>query len=197
MYNHYIMHKNEAIYLVIAILFFVLPTIGKDVSNSKLEGCLDPKEITESLIKLHNTNWRELNLEQLWNIWPTELHYEECNPGGCKTVVSQDRIINGICQCCGVFLFDKQGTKEEPLTKGLGSIIIYYASTQRSELVAIAKMFAGAFEIKEEDLKTIGRDPMQNFGWETTDDVGGITLTFENIEHIWVLNLYARQKVEK
>ena len=60
-------------------------------------------------------------------------------------------------------------------------------------------MFANAFGIEEEDLKNIGQDPMQNFGWETTDEVGGITLNFEKSEHIWVLSLslYGSQNIEK
>lgn len=79
--------------LFIAILLLVLPASSEDVNSGSLEGCPDSDMITTALVKLHNTNWRELTLEQLWEIWPTELAYRECDPGGCKTVESQDRII--------------------------------------------------------------------------------------------------------
>ena len=190
---------NENTFIFYCNPAFSASATAKDANSGRLEDCLNPDVITKALVKLHNTNWRELTLEQLWDIWPTELHYEECTPGGCKIVESQDRIINGVCQCCAVFLFDKQGTKEKQLTQGLGSIFIYYASAQQSELVDVAKMFANAFGIEEEDLKNIGQDPMQNFGWETTDEVGRITLNFEKSEHIWVLSLslYGSQNIEK
>jgi hypothetical protein len=166
-------------FFLTAILILVLPVGGK-AANNILEGCVDPDIIAEALSKLHNTNWRTLTLDQLQDIWPKELSYLECTPGGCKTVWSMDRIISGRCQCGALFNF----------TELLSSAFIYYASTQRSELITVAKKYGSALGIEEEDLKTMGQDATQYFFWEKENEVGGRNYHFEKEEQNWMFSIY-------
>jgi hypothetical protein len=183
--------------LVIALIF--APTACGYAGSAGLDGCTNPDAIAMALAKLHEADWRDVSLDQLRSIWPTELDGKDCDPGGCRDVWSEDRIISGHCQCCATFMFKTQGSEAMPRTEWLDNVVINYSMQRRVELVAVAKTFAAALGLRQTDLETIGRDPVQIFHWETTGrqgrELSGIELLLTDEGTRWELYLNSGQNI--
>ena len=181
-------------------LVVILPmSLRGQAGGNNLEGCINPNAIAEALTKLHKSNWRDVSLDQLRAIWPAELAGKDCDPGGCRDVWSEDRIISGHCQCCATFTFRIQGVEAKPRTEWLDNIVINYRSRQRSKLVVTARKFAAALGLRQDALDTVGTDSVQNFHWETSGGPGrelsAIELRFVREGHEWELYLNSGQNI--
>lgn len=111
------------------VLTFAAPQSVMCVT-SRLEGCQDPAVIAKSLREIGTKDWSEISFTVLPKMWPSEIHALDCEDGKyCTSGWSQDRIINGECECCELFFFTEPGKNNETKQE-LDNIIIHYSGTE-------------------------------------------------------------------
>lgn len=158
------MTLNVALCLILALA----PVRGSIRVDRRLEGCVDPKTIATLLAKMQQTDPRGITLKQLRGLWPTELADIECDAKASRSVQSQDRILKGHCQCCSVFSFKVRREQGGATNEQLVSATINYSASRRNTLVSMAKDFARASGLGENELKTIGTEAAQSFQWKAS-----------------------------
>jgi hypothetical protein len=173
-------------------LAVLVPVLASSQGANQLEGCLNPGVVASALETIHATDWRNVSLERLRSIWPTELDALDCDTEVCHSVWSKDRIIKGHCQCCATFYFDvKRNSDGSSRREELQNIIINYTGLHRKELIADARRFARASGVPESDLATVGNDRVQNFNWESASgnekDIYGVEVRFTRQGASWEL----------
>jgi hypothetical protein len=179
--------------LTLPLILVVLAMFpGRVAAQRRHEGCVDPNIIVTLLTKIRETNWQDMPLDRLRSMWPTELADIECDSNESRSLSSNDRIINGHCQCCVVFEFKVQRKQDEAKSEQLHGVIVNYSTRRRSDVVNLAKRFALASGLREADLRMIGRGSTQSFQWEVTTSkertVQVLELRFTRQVGLWKLN---------
>lgn len=171
------------------LVLTTLPT--KSPADHPPEGCVAPDTIAALLGKIQDANWQGMSLERLRSMWPKDLTDIECDSNLSRSVMSQDRIINGHCQCCATFTFKAQRKQDGARGEQLDGVIINYSTRRRDALVDIAKKFASASGLRQAQLKTVGLGSEQSFQWETTKakerSVYTLELRFTRKARLWQL----------
>ena len=192
----------RSVILSLAILSASAQVVPRTTAREvKLEGCPNPTSVAMGLAKLRESDWRQLSLDRLRSIWPTTLVGKDCDEGGCRGVWSPDRVIEGQCQCCAVFLFKTHGTSTQPRTEWLDNIVINFATPDRSALVSIAQSFAKALGFADADWNSMtserGLDLMRETTGRNGEDLSLLRLQITSEGNLWRLNLNSSQNVPK
>jgi hypothetical protein len=133
-----------------------------------LDGCLAESRLADAVAKLAQEDWKTVSLAELRTIWPTDLSDTICQFNVCHMAWSMDRIISGHAECCTTFAFDMQESGGSNGTERLNDVAITYTSSQRDQLVFVAKNIARAAGVNEKDLASIGSAKDQHFSWIKT-----------------------------
>jgi hypothetical protein len=165
--------------------------LGNSQASNQLEGCPDPKTITDALEKIRDRGWQSVSLQRLREVWPTVLGAADCGAEASLSAWSKDRIIKDHCQCCTTFFFVQQDDGGKKIER-LQNIVINYTGRRREEIVATAKGFARATGLGESDLNTVGIDSVENFSWnrksgDEKDDLYGLEVRFTRQGALWEL----------
>jgi hypothetical protein len=152
--------------LVVAVLLALTTSPSGPAKDARLEGCQDPALIAKALGELQTKDWREISLVRLQDMWPTQVRALDChNAETCTSGWSQDRIIDGHCECCELFYFETKPAGDARNKEHLENIIIHYTAAERDEVVRAARGFAQALGMPENELRNVGRDESQDFSW--------------------------------
>jgi hypothetical protein len=177
--------------LFLALTTCLMACLGDAKATPHLEGCANASEIAKPLATLAARDWRQVSLGELRQVWPTELAGLNCDSDVCHSVWSKDRIISGQCECCATFSFKVQSGESGSRREQLDEVIINYSIMQRDQIVVVAKEFAVASGLKDADVATIGRDPVQNFHWTSPrgkdQELSGIELRINHRGRLWEL----------
>lgn len=178
---------KQSLILVVLTMF-----PGGVAAQRRQEGCVDPKTIVTLLAKIRETNLQDIPLDRLRAMWPTELTDIECDSNESRSLISNDRIIDGHCQCCVVFEFKVQQKQDGTKSEQLHGVIVNYSTPRRNDLVNLAKRFALASGLRAGDVRTIGSAPTQSFQWDVATSkektVQVLELRFTREAGLWKLN---------
>ena len=188
--------------LRLSLLSLLLGMTGSTVANASdkvLLGCPNITSVAAALSKLEKSDQRDISLSKVDALWPYKLDALDCEPTACNSVWHQGRIINGDCECCATFYFDKNLIKDEG-SGSLFALIINYSSRKQAGVVEAAKLLCAVFGVSKQDIKVIGNVSRQFFSTETTrkqQRVGtGIHLTIVQRKRLWEMNLYVGRFVK-
>lgn len=154
-------------FIVVLYMMIVLtPVVCSAQQDRRLEGCVDPKIIATVLGAMRQDNSRPFSEAQFRAIWPIELGDAEVNPpANRRSFRSDDRILKGHCQCCEIFEFNVRQDGAATLLE-LRGVTVNYSTRRRDTLVAMAKLFARAVDLRPADLRTVGAESSQGYQWE-------------------------------
>jgi hypothetical protein len=179
--------------LRLGAILILAASMNGQAGGNRLAGCSDPEALAAALVKLHETDWRDLSLAGIQAIWPTHLEPLDCGAEDCRSVLSQGRTIQGHCVCCEVFEFELKPDEDNSRGGQLHNVIIHYTTQQRKETVGVAKKFAKAMGLSDAEVATVGDDRIQNFGWWNTRqnqiEHFGMEIHFIRQGHLWELYL--------
>src|SRR5437870_3220259 len=117
---------------ILSMILVLTPSVCGQRSD-RLEGCVDPKLIRVLLTKIGQADSEGISLEQVRVLWPNDLTDIECENKTTRSLKSEDRIVNGHCQCCSVFSFkvdEKSGVAHEQVD----GITVNYSSREHQTL---------------------------------------------------------------
>jgi len=146
------------------VLLSMIIALSAESSNVRNEGCVNPDALGAAVKNVASSDWANISETRLQSIWPTELSYQDCAEGSCETLYREDRVINGVCQCCELFHFDVSREKDT-VTEKLHTVVIYYSTDEKNDTLRAAKTIAEALGMAESDAMTIGHKRVQNFQW--------------------------------
>lgn len=149
--------------------------------NSRLEGCRAPSKLGSDLNRLQQTSWETITSRTIVNTWPSPLDDIACErSGGCRLLVSKDRVIRGKCECCETFSFrldqKPNGSREEHLE----NVILHYSATTKVSVIDAAKTIGLAVGLTKSDVEKIGSEYAQRYQWDDSR---------EDIKQSYVLEL--------
>jgi hypothetical protein len=189
----------KLIFVAVIVLFWI--KVDGQAGDRPLKGCARPEVLRTALANLHTLNWRTVSLDQVRSAWPAQLTGKECDSGGCREVLAQDRIISGHRECCAVFSFRVQGTHDQPRTEWLDNVIVTYSVMQPLRAVELAKTFADAMGLGPAEAGHIAIDSAPHFHWDTVGargpELSAIEVRINQRGDLWEIYLNSAQNLPK
>lgn len=152
---------------IVGIMLVLMAGQRCPCAENHLHGCQAPEVLSKALTKLQQSNWNKISFKHVLSMWPSQLQELKCDSeGGCRILLSQDRIVSGHCECCEAFEFDVDTNQDLSRGEHLSNIIFHYSDPDRNYVIDAAKRMAIAAGLPQEQLPAIGRKRIDRYDWD-------------------------------
>jgi hypothetical protein len=170
--------------------------VGSRTEDVGLEGCGSVTAITQALAKLEKNDLKEISLDRVQSLWPTKLEASDCTTEGCRSLLHQGRIIDGVCQCCEKIDIDQRPNSEGGVDESL-VVTIYYSAPAEKDVVTAAKLLAKAAGLGDDEIRTVGREPDQSFQWKGArqTELFLMAVKFAHRDKLWTVYVHVDRHI--